>query len=182
MSFLVYPTLKEAPILSMLGLGGGGTGTALGGVAGPVTYTITKSSSHDNWFEGTGPNDTGTCSGSNRFGVSTASNTTVTMTLAFSPALPAITEFKMCIGNAGSNGFTIYYRWNESGGYGSTGVSSSGGNVWDATSVAQSAGTISTLQFQGGGGSGNTHMYVYYLKVNGAYFTGASATTYTATF
>ena len=26
---------KESPIISMLGMGGGGTGTALGGVSGP---------------------------------------------------------------------------------------------------------------------------------------------------
>ena len=31
MSFLIYPTVKESPYLSMLGMGGGGTGTALGG-------------------------------------------------------------------------------------------------------------------------------------------------------
>ena len=31
MSFLIYPTIKESPFLSMLGMGGGGTGTALGG-------------------------------------------------------------------------------------------------------------------------------------------------------
>jgi hypothetical protein len=88
----------------------------------------------------------------------------------------------MCIGNAGSNGFSINYRWNESGSYSGTGESSSGGNLWDATSLAQSAGTISTLQLQGGGGGGNTHIYLQYLKVNGVYFTGNSATTFTATF
>lgn len=33
MSFLIYPTIKESPFLSMLGMGGGGTGTALGGGA-----------------------------------------------------------------------------------------------------------------------------------------------------
>ena len=33
MSFLIYPTIKESPYLSMLGMGGGGTGTALGGGA-----------------------------------------------------------------------------------------------------------------------------------------------------
>jgi len=154
----------------------------LGAGADPVLYTITKSSSHDNWKEGSGLQDTGACPNSNLTGVSHSSSTTVTMTLAFSPALPAITEFKMCIGNAGSNGFSINYRWNESGSYSGTGVSSSGGNLWDATSLAQSAGTISTLQLQGGGGGGNTHIYLQYLKVNGVYFTGNSATTFTATF
>ena len=34
MSFLIYPTIKESPFLSMLGMGGGGTGTTIGG-AGP---------------------------------------------------------------------------------------------------------------------------------------------------
>ena len=34
MSFLIYPTIKESPFLSVLGMGGGGTGTAIGG-AGP---------------------------------------------------------------------------------------------------------------------------------------------------
>ena len=183
MSFLVYPTLKEAPILSMLGLGGGGTGTALGGGGSPLfTYTMTKTSTHDNWKENSGLQDTGDCPNTNNIGVSHASNTTVTMTLSFDPDLPSITEFKMCIGNAGSNGFSINYRWNASGSFSGTGVSSSGGNLWDATSSAQSAGTISALQLQGGGGSGNTHIFIYYLKVNGAYFSGNSATTYTATF
>ena len=32
MSFLIYPTIKESPYLSMLGMGGGGTGTTIGGV------------------------------------------------------------------------------------------------------------------------------------------------------
>ncbi len=31
MSFLIYPTIKESPYLSMLGMGGGGTGTTIGG-------------------------------------------------------------------------------------------------------------------------------------------------------
>ena len=34
MSFLVYPTLwypKQSPMISMIGMGGGGTGTTLGG-------------------------------------------------------------------------------------------------------------------------------------------------------
>jgi hypothetical protein len=34
MSFLIYPTIKESPFLSVLGMGGGGTGTVIGG-AGP---------------------------------------------------------------------------------------------------------------------------------------------------
>jgi len=33
MSFLIYPTIKESPYLSMLGMGGGGTGTALSGAS-----------------------------------------------------------------------------------------------------------------------------------------------------
>ena len=33
MSFLIYPTIKESPYLSMLGMGGGGTGTTIGGGA-----------------------------------------------------------------------------------------------------------------------------------------------------
>ena len=48
MSFLVYPTIKESPILSMLGMGGGGTGTALAAAAagappGSVQVTIRTS-------------------------------------------------------------------------------------------------------------------------------------------
>ena len=31
MSFLIYPTIKESPLISMLGMGGGGTGNAFGG-------------------------------------------------------------------------------------------------------------------------------------------------------
>jgi len=179
MSFLVYPTLKEAPILSMLGLGGGGTGTALGGGAAAVLYTLTKSSSHDNWKEGDGLGHQ-TCGGDDRTGVSHGSNTIVTMTLAFSPALPTITEFKLCLSTP--NGQNIDYRFNGSGDYSSTGVYQNSGTLWNATSVAQSAGTISSLQIKTGGGSGNTHIYLYYIKVNGEYFSGNSATTYTATF
>ena len=52
MSFLVYPTIKESPILSMLGMGGGGTGTALGGGAlfpeGSVQVTI-RTSANSAW-------------------------------------------------------------------------------------------------------------------------------------
>ena len=34
MSFLIYPTIKEAPILSLTGMGGGGTGLTQAGVSG----------------------------------------------------------------------------------------------------------------------------------------------------
>lgn len=182
MSFLVYPTIKMSPVLGLQG-SGGGLGFLTGSVVPPTTYTMTKSSSHDSWKEGSGLQATGACPNSNSTGVSHSSNTTVTMTLSFSPTISTpITEFKMCIGNAGSNGFTIYYRFNGTGGYSSTGVSSSGGNVKDLTSEAQATGGVTDFQLQGGGGSGNTHMYLQYLKVNGAYFTGNSVTTFTATF
>jgi len=172
--------VKQSPILSMLGFGGGGTGTALGGaVAAPVLYTITKSSSHDNWKEGNGLGHQN-CSGDDRTGVSTASSTLVTMTLAVSPTIPTITEFKLCLRTP--NGTNIDYRFNGTGSFASTGVGGGGNTetVWDATSIAPS--TVSQLELRGGGGSGNTHVYVYYIKVNGVYFSGNSATTYTATF
>ena len=179
MSFLVYPTIKEAPILSMLGLGGGGTGTALGGGVPLVTYTITKSSSHDNWKEGNGLGHQN-CSGSDRVGVSNASSTLVTMTLAVSPTIPTITEFKLCLRTP--NGTNIDYRFNGTGSFASTGIGGGGNTetVWDATSLTPS--TVSQLELKGGGGSGNTHIYLYYIKVNGAYFSGDSATTFTAAF
>ena len=182
MSFLVYPTLKEAPILSMLGLGGGGTGTALGGsAAAPVLYTITKSSSHDNWKEGAGLGHQN-CSGGDRTGVSNASNTHVTMTLAVSPTIPTITEFKLCLRTP--NGTNIDYRFNNTGTFASTGIGGSGNTetVWDGVALNAVPSTVSQLELKGGGGSGNTHVYLYYIKVNGVYFSGNSATTYTATF
>jgi hypothetical protein len=150
------------------------------GGSSSATYTITKSSSHDNWYEGTGLGHQ-TCGGGNRIGVSHASSTHVTMTLAFSPNLPTITEFKVCMSTV--NGTNIDYKFNGTGSYASTGIGSSDSNstLWDATSVAQSAGAISQLELKGGNGSGNTHVYVYYIKVNGVYFAGASDTTYTAT-
>lgn len=46
MSFLVYPTIKESPFLSMLGMGGGGTGTVLGGSGGGLP----KISTYDELF------------------------------------------------------------------------------------------------------------------------------------
>ena len=53
MSFLVYPTIKESPILSMLGMGGGGTGTALAGGGGlypPGSVQVTiRSSANSSW-------------------------------------------------------------------------------------------------------------------------------------
>ena len=179
MSFLVYPTLKEAPILSMLGLGGGGTGTALGGGAAAVLYTITTSSSHDNWKEGNGLGHQN-CGGDDRVGNSTASSALVTMTLAVSPTIPTITEFKLCLRTP--NGTNIDYRFNNTGSFASTGIGGGGNTetVWDATSLTPS--TVSQLELRGGGGSGNTHVYVYYIKVNGVYFSGNSATTFTATF
>tara|TARA_B100000073_G_C23663065_1_gene545420 strand:+ start:607 stop:1218 length:612 start_codon:yes stop_codon:yes gene_type:complete len=53
MSLLVYPTIKESPILSMLGMGGGGTGTALASSgpsfpAGSVQVTI-RTSANSSW-------------------------------------------------------------------------------------------------------------------------------------
>ena len=43
MSFLVYPTLwypKQSPMISMIGMGGGGTGTTLGGESRTLTQTV----------------------------------------------------------------------------------------------------------------------------------------------
>ena len=43
MSFLVYPTLwypKQSPMISMIGMGGGGTGTTLGGQSRTLTQTV----------------------------------------------------------------------------------------------------------------------------------------------
>ena len=166
---------KEAPLKALAGLGGGV------GRGGPplVTYTITKSSSHDNWKEGTGLGHQN-CSGGARTGVSHASNTHVTMTLAVSPTIPTITEFKLCLRTP--NGTNIDYRFNGTGSFASTGIGGGGNTetVWDATSLAPS--TVSQLELKGGGGSGNTHVYLYYIKVNGAYFSGDSATTFTAAF
>ena len=181
MSFLVYPTIKESPILSMLGLGGGGTGTALGGGAPLVTYSMTKTSSHDNYNEGTGLTS-GVCGGSDRATVSHASTTTVTMTLTFTPAITtSITSWNICTANAGSNGFNINYRFNDTG-YSLTGVSGSTATSVDLTSAAQSAGDISTFQLQGGGGSGNTHIYLWYLEINGVYPTGIGSPEHTWSF
>ena len=178
MSFLVYPTIKQSPILSMAGFGGGGTALALGGAAPLVTYTMTKSSSHDNWKEGTGLGSE--CSQSNSTGVSHASNTMVTMTLSFSPDLPSITDWSICVRNAGSNGFNIQYAFN-SGAYSNTGVTGSTATVVDLTSAAQSAGTVQDFQLKGGNGSGNTHIYLSYLRINNVYVTGNSATSFTFT-
>jgi hypothetical protein len=58
MSFLVYPTIKESPILSMLGMGGGGTGTALGGGGGGLfpegSVQVTISSQSNSAWDGGG--------------------------------------------------------------------------------------------------------------------------------
>ena len=54
MSFLVYPTIKESPILSMLGMGGGGTGTALGGAAAVTSVQVTISSQANSTWDGAG--------------------------------------------------------------------------------------------------------------------------------
>ena len=133
-----------------------------------VTTTITKSSSHDIWCEGNGMVQA--CSGTHRTGVSHASSTTVTMTFAFSVGVGNITEFKM--GLATPNGFTIHYAFNN-GNFVSTGHSGSNCTEIDLTSVAQNAGTVTTFQLRGGGGSGNTHIYMSYWKINGTYIVGS---------
>ena len=181
MSFLVYPTIKQAPILSMLGFGGGGTALALGGATPLVTYTMTKSSNHDNYNEGTGLTS-GVCGGSNKAVVSDASTTTVVMTLSFTPSVTNITSWNICTANAGSNGFTISYRFNGTGSYTSTGVSGSSATSVDLTSAAQAVGTVSDFQLSGGGGSGNSHIYLWYLEINGVYPTGVGSPTHTWVF
>ena len=173
---LIYPTIKMSPLLGLQGLGGGLGYLAGGGGAPLVTYTMTKSSTHDNWKEGTGLGSG--CSNTNSTGVSHSSNTSVTMTLAFSPDLPTITDWSICIRNAGSNGFDIQYAFNSSS-FTNTGMSGNSATAVDLTSAAQSAGTISSFKLRGGGGSGNTHIYLSYLRINNVYVTGNSATSFT---
>ena len=122
----------------MLGFGGGGTALALGGASPLVTYTMTKSSNHDNYNEGTGLTS-GVCGGSNKAVVSDASTTTVVMTLSFTPSVTNITSWNICTANAGSNGFTISYRFNGTGSYTSTGVSGSTATSVDLTSAIGSS-------------------------------------------
>ena len=122
MSFLIYPTIKESPILGLAGLSGGVGSNLLGGGG----------------------------------------------------AEPG--EFKMCISTV--NGFNIAYRFNQSGGWSSSGITTYG--PLDLTTEAAATGGVTDFQLQGGGGSGNTHIFMYYLKANGVYFTGNSGTTYTA--
>ena len=141
--------------------GGGGGGSS-------VTTQITKSSSHDIWCEGSGMGTS--CSTTNRTGVSHSSSTTVTMTFQFNGAISNITEFKM--GLATPNGFTIEYAFN-SGGFSSTGHSGSTCTEVDLTSAASSAGGITTFKLRGGSGSGNTHIYMSYWKINGVYLSGS---------
>ena len=138
-----------------------------GGGSSSVTTTITKSSSHDIWCEGNGLVQA--CSTTHRTGVSHASSTTVTMTFAFSVGVGNITEFKM--GLATPNGFTIHYAFNN-GNFVSTGHNGSDCTEVDLTSAAQSAGTVTTFQLRGGSGSGNTHIYMSYWKINGTYLVG----------
>ena len=141
---------------------GGGSGGS------SVTTQITKSSSHDNWCEGSGMGTS--CSTTNRTGVSHASSTTVTMTFQFNGAITNITEWKM--GLATPNGFTIDYAFN-SGGFSSTGHNGSTCTEVDLTSAAASSGNITTFKLRGGGGSGNTHIYMSYWKINGVYISGS---------
>lgn len=133
-----------------------------------VTTTISKASSHDIWCEGDGMKQS--CSTTHRTGVSHSSNTTVTMTFTFSVGVGSITEFKM--GLATPNGFTIEYAFNN-GSFSSTGHSGSTCTEVDLTSAAQSAGTVTTFQLRGGSGSGNTHIYMSYWKINGTYIVGS---------
>lgn len=133
-----------------------------------VTTTISKASSHDIWCEGDGMKQS--CSGTHRTGVSHSSSTTVTMTFTFSVGVGSITEFKM--GLATPNNTNINYAFNN-GNFTSTGHSGSSCTEIDLTSVAQNAGTVTTFQLQAGGGSGNTHIYMSYWKINGTYIVGS---------
>ena len=141
---------------------GGGSGGS------SVTTQITKVSSHDIWCEGSGMGTS--CSTTNRTGVSHSSSTTVTMSFQFNGAISNITEFKM--GLATPNGFTIEYAFN-SGSFSSTGHSGSTCTEVDLTSAASSAGNITTFKLRGGSGSGNTHIYMSYWKINGVYLSGS---------
>ena len=133
-----------------------------------VTTTISKASSHDIWCEGDGMKQS--CSGTHRTGVSHSSSTTVTMTFTFSVGVGSITEFKM--GLATPNNTNINYAFNN-GSFTSTGHSGSSCTEIDLTSVAQNAGTVTTFQLQAGNGSGNTHIYMSYWKINGTYIVGS---------
>ena len=138
------------------------------GGSSSVTTTISKASSHDIWCEGTGMGTS--CSTTNRTGVSHSSSTTVTMTFTFSVGVGSITEFKM--GLATPNNTNINYSFNN-GNFTSTGHSGSNCTEIDLTSAAQTAGTVTTFKLQAGGGSGNTHIYMSYWKINGTYITGS---------
>lgn len=138
------------------------------GGSSSVTTTISKASSHDIWCEGDGMKQS--CSTTHRTGVSHSSSTTVTMTFTFSVGVGNITEFKM--GLANPNGFTIHYAFNN-GNFASTGHNGSDCTEVDLTSVAQNAGTVTTFQLRGGSGSGNSHIYMSYWKINGTYIVGS---------
>ena len=138
------------------------------GGSSSVTTTISKASSHDIWCEGSGMGTS--CSTTNRTGVSHSSSTTVTMTFTFSVGVGSITEFKM--GLATPNNTNINYAFNN-GSFTSTGHSGSNCTEIDLTSAAQTAGTVTTFKLQAGGGSGNTHIYMSYWKINGTYISGS---------
>lgn len=140
MSFLVYPTIKESPILSMLGMGGGGTGTALGGAAAVTGVQVTISSQANSAWDGGG------------YGINLQDGTTTTAATYNDTQAP--TNGSLFIPNS-ANRFNTCLQTST----GSMGVGR--GSSWGRVDI-YFASPINIKVYGGGSGNGGTGCFVEY--------------------
>jgi hypothetical protein len=140
MSFLVYPTIKESPILSMLGMGGGGTGTALGGAAAVTGVQVTISSQANSAWDGGG------------YGINLGDGTTTTAATYNDTQAP--TNGSLFIPNSAA-------RFNTCLQTSTGGMGVGRGNSWGRVDI-YFASPINIKVYGSGSGNGGTGCFVEY--------------------
>mgnify|MGYP001180442953 FL=1 len=172
MSFLIYPTIKQAPILGMLGMGGG-IARARGATVVSYTYTgyaLNRSAGNG----GGGAADGGTVQSGN---AGSQSNPPSTATATFTTGIP-YTTLRVVYGNMAngalgnpSSGATLYINGSgvsAAGTYSSNGYNASYIKYYDASN-----GTLNSIGISAGvSGSHESHIAAIIIDGNKLLATG----------
>ena len=176
MSFLIYPTIKQAPIQGLVGFGGGATGLFTSGasVLAPQTTNMTGSSNCDGPYNGGNGWGQNSCNNKNDADVWSCGNSNTQWgRIAFSPGIIIENWY--------------WFLWNPNGrpsvnmnfNGGSTFSVASGNNPTEGYEVNSNLlgdTLVTQATFYQSGGSGNTHIYVNCLRINGTWVDWGSNT------
>lgn len=176
MSFLVYPTIKQAPYQGLIGFGGGATSliTVTAGGVDAQTMTMTGSANCDGPYNAGNGWGSNSCNSSNDADVWSCGNSNTQWGRAsFSPGI-IIADWYWFLRNP--NGKTsISMNFNSGTSFNvSTGNSPTQGSEVNDNLIGDTLVTQAT--WYQAGGSGNTHIYVNCLRINGTWVDWGSNT------